>query len=95
MTVFENFPYLNPRARTHRRVDEVLGLVRAEILRATELHRPMSSAHEGWAVIREEVDELWDEVKANDPQRAAEEAVQVAAMGARFLLDLGPPEARS
>lgn len=70
-------------------IDTVLALVRRELVRATAKFGSFASAHEGYAVILEEVDELWDEVKANRPERATEEAVQVAAMGARFLLDLG------
>jgi hypothetical protein len=48
-----------------------------------------NSTHEGYAVILEELDELWDEIKANGPQgRLQDEAVQVAAMALRFLIDL-------
>lgn len=62
----------------------------------TELHRarskfaPFNSAHEGYAVILEELDELWLEVKANPPDVAQmrEEAIQVAAMAMRFVLDV-------
>lgn len=46
-----------------------------------------NSPHEGYAVIKEEVDELWDAVKANDLTAARIEAVQVAAMALRFLTD--------
>jgi hypothetical protein len=62
-----------------------------------------NSSHEGFAVLKEEVDELWDEVKKNpkkDPlatspedgeaRRRAKmraEAVQVAAMAIRFITD--------
>ncbi len=50
----------------------------------------MNSAHEGYAVILEELDELWDEVKSKNPDKARmrEEAIQVAAMAARFVEDL-------
>lgn len=74
------------------RVDVVLALVRVELMRAMAKFAPFSSTHEGWAVIREEVDELWDEVKANSSARACEEAIQVAAMGVRFLVDLASDE---
>jgi hypothetical protein len=77
------------RPVNEQRIDTVMALVRAELVRAVERFGPMTSPHEGWAVIREEVDELWDEVKTNRPHLAADEAVQVAAMGARYLLDLG------
>lgn len=71
-------------------VDRVLVLIRNELLRATARFGPFASAHEGFAVIREELDELWDEVKANCPDKAVAEAIQVAAMGARFVLDIDP-----
>lgn len=53
----------------------------------------MASPHEGYAVILEELDELWAQIK--DDKRAAEqrrqdmqrEATQVAAMALRFLMD--------
>ena len=49
---------------------------------------PFHSRHEGYAVLKEEVDELWAEVKHGTPTRAKEEAIQVAAMALRFLVDL-------
>ena len=71
-------------------VDEVLREVRAEIARAIAKHPPMNSPHEGYAVILEELDELWIEVKANNGRElsALEEAVQIAAMGVRYVTDL-------
>lgn len=52
----------------------------------------MNSAHEGYAVLAEEVDELWSHVKTNQRKRdlAAmwKEAIQVAAMAVRFALDV-------
>ena len=62
--------------------------VKEEYIKATSKFEPFNSAHEGYAVLLEEVDELWDEVKADaDPERLKEEAVQVAAMALRFLTD--------
>lgn len=62
---------------------------REELYRATQRFGPMASAHEGWAVIQEEVDELWDEVKGGqDVRRMREEAIQVAAMAMRFVIDV-------
>ena len=57
-------------------VQEVL----AELDSATAKFGAFCSSHEGYAILKEEVDELWDEIKANRPNRAREEAVQVAAM---------------
>ena len=53
-----------------------------------------NNGHEGWAVIKEEMDELWEEVKANKGDAEARrmrmraEARQIAAMGLRFMVDL-------
>jgi hypothetical protein len=55
---------------------------------------PFNSAHEGYAVLLEEIDELWDEVKKSPKKRdlvlMRAEAVQVAAMALRFLIDVCP-----
>jgi len=63
-------------------------LVRDELVVATHKFGPFASTHEGAAVIREEFDELWDAVKANDIAQARREAVQVGAMAVRFLIDI-------
>lgn len=59
-----------------------------EYERAARKFTPMHSAHEGYATILEELDEMWDEIKRNHLQRTQEEAIQVAAMGIRFLVDV-------
>lgn len=70
----------------------VLDEVAAELARArAKFPGAQNSAHEGYAVLAEEVDELWDEVKANHPERKARmrtEAIQVAAMAIRFIEDV-------
>lgn len=72
------------------RIDKALGLLREELLRAMTKHAPMHSAHEGHSVIREELDELWDHVKVDTGHtaEARKEAMQVAAMGLRYALDI-------
>lgn len=59
-----------------------------EYERAARKFNPMHSAHEGYATILEELDEMWAEIKRNHVQRTREEAIQVAAMGIRFLIDV-------
>ncbi len=61
-----------------------------ELERASEKFDPFASAHEGYAVLLEEVDELKNEVFWGTPERQREEAIQVAAMALRFLIDLRP-----
>lgn len=47
-----------------------------------------NSAHEGYAVIAEELDELWDDVKADEVERSIAEAIQVGAMALRYIADM-------
>jgi hypothetical protein len=63
-----------------------------EVTRAQSNYPKFNSAHEGYAVLLEEVDELWDLVKVkqarHDHKAMREEAVQIAAMAVRFILDI-------
>ena len=74
------------------RIHGVAGEVAKELDRALHLFPSFNSGHEGWAVIREELDELWDEVKHEKIEgartRQRKEAIQIAAMALRFVLDL-------
>lgn len=74
------------------RVDAVTTEVLHEVMRAMRKFAPFNSAHEGYAVLLEEVDELWDEVKKNqrvrDRDKMRTEAIQCAAMAVRFVLDV-------
>jgi hypothetical protein len=53
---------------------------------------PFSSAHEGYAILLEELDELkahvWTNQKRRDLAAMRLEAVQVAAMALRFIADV-------
>lgn len=42
--------------------------IRDSYIGARKKHAPMRGPHEGYAVILEELDELWDEVKAWQPE---------------------------
>ena len=65
--------------------------VQDELDRA-EVWPAMNSAHEGYAVLLEEVDELWAHVRLNQGRRdivaMRNEAIQVAAMAIRFAVDV-------
>lgn len=59
---------------------------------AVAKHGPMRGPHEGYAVILEEIEELWEAVRRDDLSQALHEAAQVGAMAARFINDLTPIE---
>jgi len=58
-----------------------------ELDRANGKFPKFNSYHEGFAVLKEEVDELWDEVKKRQCDRIElrDEAIQVAAMAIKFI----------
>ena len=77
---------------TDKKLYDIFVEVRAEYVSATENYGKFHSAHEGFAVLLEEVDELWDVVKLKQRNRERNklmraEAIQVAAMAIRFLHD--------
>lgn len=61
-------------------------LVKAEIERGVRLHGNYNSTHEAYAVLLEEVDEFWDEVKKRHKDYPAmkKEAIQIAAIAIRI-----------
>jgi len=63
-----------------------------EAISAARKWPPFNSAHEGFAVLLEEVDELkahvWTNQKRRDLEAMREEAKQVAAMALRFMVDV-------
>lgn len=77
---------------TPKMIADVLAMIGEEVAKATKKHGPMRGAHEGYAVILEELDEAWDEIKSDNLPRARKEMVQVGAMAVRFLLDVTAPK---
>lgn len=72
--------------------ERAVSLLIKEYGRAVNLNGPFNSAHEGYAVIKEELDELWEEVRKKrgnrDMEKMLKEAIQVSAMGLRFAVDI-------
>ncbi len=68
-----------------------LDLIVADVMRELELASakfpPFPTAHHGYAVIKEELDEMWDDIKKNNHHGMRSECVQVCAMALRFLMD--------
>ena len=69
----------------------ILDALRDELEFAFKKFPAFRSYHEGYAIIKEEVDELWDDIKANKggEPAAAREALQIAAMAIRYIVDVG------
>lgn len=70
-------------------LNEIINNIKDELNQAVEKFHAYNSAHEGYAVILEELDELWDEIKGQ--HRTPEmygEAKQVAATAIRFMFDI-------
>ena len=75
-------------------IDSTLSLVKNEILKARKQHpKDYNSCHEGYAIISEELDELWDEIKIKESReeyskfKIRNEAIQVACTTIRFIIE--------
>lgn len=61
-----------------------------EVARAKSKYKDnFNSTHEGFAVLKEEVDEMWDDIKKDRLPESIAEAVQVAAMAIRYIAEMG------
>lgn len=73
-------------------VDRALIDAEAELRRATAMWGSFNSAHEGFAVLLEEIDELkahvWTNQRKRDLDAMRTEAIQCAAMALRFVVDV-------
>lgn len=74
-------------------IDSVLEDIKKEVGRAKKLHvGNFHNQHEAYAVILEELDELWDEIKKKqsdyDLKAQRKEATQCAAMLVRLITEL-------
>ena len=75
---------------------ELARLVAQEAVRAQEMYEPMNGPHEAYAIIKEEFEEFWDEVKKFSIPKGRDtranmrlELIQTAAMCIRTIKDLG------
>ncbi len=78
---------IDTNKRLARRASVITQVVE-EYDRATTKFGPFNSAHEGYAIILEEMDELWEGIKRNDGSNMEEEIIQIAAMAIRFYVDV-------
>lgn len=68
-------------------MDEIMNNILELVNKISDKFPPYNSVHEGYAVMLEEFDELWDEVKRKDKNYTAmyNEAMQVACTAIRFM----------
>lgn len=85
-----NFHRFDCQLRTGVTPGHVLHRIALEVEKARSKFPAFHSPHEGYAVIAEELDELWEHAKKNTgaSDKAMVEAIQVAAMAVRYILDL-------
>ena len=83
------FPFPIPDTKTEAKINILLFEVRQELYRAIRLHQGQNSLHGAHSILREEFEELWEEVRKKNPNLEAtkDEAIQVAAMALRLILE--------
>lgn len=74
-------------------VTKIMTDVAEELGKAIDKFPSFHSAHEAFAVLKEEVDELWEAVRLKQSDigrgdKIIKEATQVAAMAIRFIIDI-------
>jgi len=70
-----------------KKLDNIIEIIKREFEFASNKFGPFHSTHEGYGIIKEEFDEMWDRIKQNS-DLCFEECIQVVAMSLRFLYDL-------
>lgn len=70
----------------------ILDDIKEEFFKVSKKWNGFNSLHEAYAILLEEMDELWEEVKKSQKnkdhiKRAKEEAIQVATMAVRLIYD--------
>lgn len=74
-------------------MDEIFDEIKEEVAIAIKKYPSFHSLHEGYAVLLEEVDELWEQVKRKQGNRnyysVKKECIQIAAMAIRIIRDCG------
>lgn len=72
--------------------DEILKAISDEVERAKRHGEKFASLHEGYAVILEEIDEVWDITRQKRRDRSAleiqKEFIQIGAMAVKALLSI-------
>jgi len=69
--------------------NHIIAGVKRELLKSNKKHDPVfNTPHEGWAVLKEELEEVWEEIKKDDIIEIQKESYQLAAMAVKLLYSL-------
>jgi hypothetical protein len=84
---------VKPEEKVAMKIEAYTGMVQGELEEATNKFGPFASAHEGLAIIEEEFEEFktavfWGVDQHGNPSDPRDEAIQLAAMAIRFLVDI-------
>lgn len=89
-------PMTDPTTTRKKSMPNFLDDVLTERQKADDAWPPINSHHEGYAVLKEEVEEYWEIVKQKeherDPKAMYKELTQIAAVAWRIVRDLGLEE---
>lgn len=75
---------------------KIFAQIQQEIDNSRSRHGEFTGSHEGYAVLLEEVDELWSEIKKRERNfnTMEKECIQIAAMAIKFIEDVCHKENR-
>ena len=74
------------------KLNELTELIEKEMTFGFIEYGPYHSAHEQYAVLKEEVEEWWDAIKGNMADSCQYELLQVAAVALRYIIENGDAE---
>lgn len=78
------------------KVGKTIKAIIAEYNRAINRNGPFNSTYEGWAILIQKMEELWEEIKkveaGNSGEKLHKYAAQIGALAMRFMVDLGTEE---
>ena len=70
-------------------LDIIIRKILSEYENASRKYGAINSTYEGYAVIKKEIDELWDLIKVDGSiLDMMDEAIQIASMSIRFIYDI-------
>ena len=70
-------------------VDSILMRFKQEFIKSSNKESPLfNSPHEGYGVILEELDKMWDNIKGDHFNHSALECIRVGAMALKYIVSV-------